>query len=124
MGKALASGVPGRLQPHQAGVEAVLHIAAQDAVLDQHVVGRRRPLVVDRQRAAPVLQRAVVDDRDPGRRDPLAEQAGKGRGLLAVEIALGPWPIASCSMTPGHPGPSTTVISPAGAGTEPRLTRA
>jgi hypothetical protein len=26
-----------------------------------------------------------------------------------------PWPTASCSSTPGQPGPSTTVISPAGA---------
>ena len=28
-----------------------------------------------------------------------------------------PWPIASCNRIPGHPGPSTTTCSPAGAGT-------
>ena len=35
-----------------------------------------------------------------------------------------PWPIASWSRMPGHPGPSTTVIVPAGAATAPSFTRA
>src|SRR5436305_1998680 len=44
--------------------------------------------------------------------------------FLRLKSPSRPWPTASCSMTPGQPGPSTTVISPAGAGTDPRLTSA
>ena len=33
-----------------------------------------------------------------------------------------PWPTASCHSTPDQPEPSTTGISPAGAGTDCRLT--
>ena len=40
------------------------------------------------ERAAPVADRAVVDHGDAGRRDALADPARKGRGALAVEIAL------------------------------------
>ena len=53
MGIALAAAVAGRLHVHQPGVLAVLHVADQDAVLDQHGAVGRRALVVDRQRAAP-----------------------------------------------------------------------
>src|SRR5262249_17118720 len=35
-----------------------------------------------------------------------------------------PWPTASCSITPGQPGPSTTSISPAGAGPPSQLINA
>src|SRR5262249_32439097 len=35
-----------------------------------------------------------------------------------------PWPTASCSITPGQPGPSTTSISPAGAGPASQLINA
>ena len=38
---------------------------------------------------------------------------------LRLKSASSPWPTASCSSTPGHPGPSTTSISPAGAATAP-----
>src|SRR5882724_11219505 len=38
--------------------------------------------------------------------------------FLRLKSPSSPWPIASCSMTPGQPGPSTTLISPAGAGTD------
>ncbi len=37
---------------------------------------------------------------------------------LRLKSPSRPWPIASCSSTPGQPGPSTTGISPAGAATE------
>ena len=36
---------------------------------------------------------------------------------LRLKSASRPWPTASCSRMPGQPGPSTTVISPAGAST-------
>ena len=47
-----------------------------------------RALVVDRERAAALVDGAVVHHGDALRGDPLAEQAGEGRGLLAVEVAL------------------------------------
>src|SRR3979411_2254629 len=43
---------------------------------------------------------------------------------LRLKSPSRPWPTASCSMTPGQPAPSTTSISPAGAGTDSRLTSA
>ncbi len=41
---------------------------------------------------------------------------------LRLKSPSRPWPTASCSSTPGQPGPSTTVIVPAGAGTASRFT--
>ncbi len=75
---------------HQPGVLPVLHVADELAVFDQHVVAGGRALVVDGDRAAAAVDRAVIDDGDAGGGDHLAEQAGKGRGLLAVEIAFQP----------------------------------
>ena len=75
---------------HQPRVLAVLHVADQDAVLDQHGAVGRRALVVDRERAAPRRDGAVVDHGDALGGDPLAHQAGEGRGLLAVEVAFEP----------------------------------
>ena len=34
---------------------------------------------------------------------------------LRLKSPSSPWPIASCSRMPGQPGPSTTVMVPAGA---------
>src|SRR5919206_92734 len=48
----------------------------------------------------------------------------KAEVFFRLKSPSSPCPTASCSMTPGQPGPSTTVISPAGAGTEPKLTSA
>ena len=44
--------------------------------------------------------------------------------FLRLKSPSSPWPIASCSRMPGQPGPSTTAISPAGAGRLSRLTSA
>ena len=88
VGVALAPAVAGRLHAHQPRVLAVLHVADQDAVLDQHGAVGRRAFVVDRERAAAALDRAVVDHGDALGRDLLAHQAGEGRGLLAVEVAF------------------------------------
>ena len=85
-----APAVAGRLHAHQPGVLAVLHVADQLAVLDQHVAAGRRAFVVDGERAAPLGDGAVIDDGDALGGDLLAHQAGEGRGLLAVEIAFQP----------------------------------
>ncbi len=69
----LAPRVAGERHFHQARVQAVLQVAAQHAVFDQHVALGRGAFVVDRERAAPARQRAVVHHRDAGRSDALAE---------------------------------------------------
>ena len=43
----------------------------------------------------------------------------KAEVFLRLKSASRPWPTASCSRMPGQPGPRTTSISPAGAGTAP-----
>ena len=60
---------------------------------------------------------------------PLAATRWPMRPLKALEplrlkSPSRPWPMASCSKMPGQPEPSTTVISPAGAGRASRLVRA
>jgi hypothetical protein len=45
----LAAAIAGRLHVHQPGILAVLHVADEDAVLDQHRTVGRRALVIDRQ---------------------------------------------------------------------------
>jgi len=84
----LTTAVAGRLDAHQPGIEPVLHIALEDAVLDQHRLAGRGALVVDRKRPATIVDRAVVDHGHTGRGDALADPAGKGAGALAVEVAL------------------------------------
>src|SRR5579859_656818 len=90
MGIALAPAVAGRRHAHQAGIQAVLHVSDQNAVLDQRGAARRRALVVDRERAAPVRDGAVVDHGHAGCCDALADPVREGRQALAVEIALEP----------------------------------
>ena len=88
VGIGLAAAVAGRLHAHQPGVLAVLHVADEDAVLDQRRRVGRRALVVDGERAAAERDGAVIDDGHAGRGDALAHQAGEGAFLLAVEVAL------------------------------------
>ena len=103
VGVGLAPAVAGGRHAHQAGVLAVLHVADQDAVLDQHVAAGGRALVVDGERAAPLGHGAVVDHGDAGCGDALAQQAGEGRGALAVEVALEP---VAHRLVQHHAGPA------------------
>ncbi len=89
-----APSVAGGRHAHQPGVLAVLHVADQLAVIDQHVAVGRRALVVDGQRTAPFADGAVIDHGDALGSHLLAHQAGEGRRLLAVEVAL--QPMADC----------------------------
>ncbi|EXI70363.1 MAG: hypothetical protein AW07_04130 [Candidatus Accumulibacter sp. SK-11] len=88
MGKGLATPVAGRRDTHQPCVEAVLHVALQDAVLDQHRPLRRVAFVVDVQRTAPPGNRAIVDDGHSAGGNAAADATGEGRTSLAVEVAL------------------------------------
>jgi hypothetical protein len=122
---AFAPAVAGRLHAHQAGVQRVLDVAAQDAVLDQHVALAGVAFVVDVERAAAVGDGAVVQHRDALGRHALADLAAENAlEPLRLKSPSRPWPMASCSRMPGQPGPSTTVISPAGAGRASRLVSA
>src|SRR5690606_24282294 len=56
----LAATVTGGRHAHQAGVELVLDIALEDAVLDQHGAVGAAALVIHAERAAPPRQAAVV----------------------------------------------------------------
>ncbi|KAG1242028.1 hypothetical protein G6F68_016396 [Rhizopus microsporus] len=55
-----AAPVAGRCHAHQAGIEAVLHVAHQDAVLDQRGALAGVAFVGDVQRPAAAIQRAVT----------------------------------------------------------------
>src|SRR5215203_5519641 len=88
MREGLPSPVSRRRRTHETRIEPVLHVAHEYSILDQNRAVRRRALVIEAQRPAPLLDRSVIDDRDAGRRDPLAEQPGERAGFLAVEIAL------------------------------------
>src|SRR5580692_9987953 len=103
MGKAFAPAVARGLHAHQAGVLAVLHVADQSAVLDQHGAIGRRAFIVDRQRAAAQRHGAVIDDRYTFRSDLLPHQSGKRRSLLAVEVAFKAMPN---SFMQHHAGPA------------------
>ena len=61
MGIALSATIAGGPHAHQARILAVLHVADQDPVLDQHRATGRRALVVNRKRSAPLRKSAVVD---------------------------------------------------------------
>jgi hypothetical protein len=67
---------------------AVLQVAAQDAVFDEHRARRGIALVVDRERPAAIRNRAVVDDSDARRGNALADAAAEGRRALAIEVAF------------------------------------
>src|SRR2546425_139126 len=84
----LPPSVAGRRHPHEARVQAVLHVADEDALLDQHRPPRRRALVVDVERTAAVRDRPVVDHGHELRGDLLAHPSRERRGSLAVEVAL------------------------------------
>jgi hypothetical protein len=103
LGEAFATAVAGRLHAHQPGVEPVLEIAFEDAILDQHVARRRRAFIVDGQRSAALVHGAIVDHRHARRRHPLADSSGESRGALAVEIALEP---VADRFVQQHPGPA------------------
>jgi hypothetical protein len=78
------------LTPIRRAFIAVLDVALEDAVLDQHVALAGVALVVHIQRAAPVGNGAVVQHRHALGRHALADAAAEGARALAVEVALQP----------------------------------
>ena len=88
MGIAFAAAVAGGLAAHQARVHAVLQVAGEDAVLDQHGALRRIAFVVHVQAAAAVGQGAVVEHGHALGGHALADAVGEGAAALAVEVAF------------------------------------
>ena len=78
VGIGFAAAIAGRGHAHQPGVLPVLHIAYQHTVLDQHILGRGRALVINRDRPAPVGEGAIIQHRHAFGGDALAHEAGKG----------------------------------------------
>src|SRR5208282_540161 len=95
MRKALAPAVAGGRHLHEPRVHAILEIAAQDSLFDQHGARSGRAFVINVQAAAPIGDGAVVDHRAKFARYLLADSIREGRHALAVEVAFQPWPIAS-----------------------------
>ena len=85
---ALAAAAAGLRGARQAAGKLVLQIAAQDAVLDQHIAPRGMPFVVHVQRAAPAGDGAVVDHGAQRAGHLLADASAEGRDALAVEIGF------------------------------------
>ena len=63
MCKRLPAAIAGRCNPHQACIQLVLHVAAKDAVFDQHVVLPLRALVIDGKRSTTICECSVIDNR-------------------------------------------------------------
>ena len=77
---------------------------------------RRRAFIIDIERAAPLGERAVVDDGAAGRRDALADAIGEGRGALAVEVAFQTVADGLVQQNAGPSRPEHHGHGPAGAG--------
>ena len=73
---------------HQARIEFVLHVTAQDTVLDQHVVLAGRALVVYGQRSTTIRHRSIIHDRAFFRRHAFTHAPRERRRALAIKVAL------------------------------------
>ncbi len=90
MGIGLTPPVAGGFHTRKARIQPVLHEALQDAIFDQDRALGRGAFIINRKRPAAIMDRAVINNRDTRRCNPLTQQTGKGRCALAVEIALKP----------------------------------
>ena len=104
MGIAFAAAVAGGPGFHQPRVHAVLQVAGEDAILDQHSALRRMAFIVYVEAAAAAVQRAVIQHCYALGRHPLSDAAAKGAAALAVEITLQP---VSDGLVDQHTGPSS-----------------
>ena len=85
---AFAAAAAGGGSAHEARGELVAEVALEDSVFDEDVFLGGRAFVIDVERAAAVGHGSVVDDGDLGAGDALADEAGEGGGLLAVEVGF------------------------------------
>ena len=59
--------IPGCLHAHQTCIQAILHIAHQLAIFDEHIIARGRAFIIDVNRAPTVFDRAIIDNRNARR---------------------------------------------------------
>ena len=85
---AFAAAAAGGLRAQEAAGELVLQVAAQDAVLDQHVVLRGLAFVVHVERSAAASDGAVVDHGAELAGHLLADAPAEGGDALAVEVGF------------------------------------
>src|SRR5688572_29108611 len=85
---AFAPTVTGHRNSHQMRIQPVRDVAPQDALLDEGRPAGRRAFVIHIQGATPTWQRPIIHDGTDLGGYPFADQVGKRRCLLAVEIRL------------------------------------
>src|SRR4029450_9005183 len=86
----LAAAIASRGHTHQASIQAVLQVAAQDTVFNQHRTPCGRPLVIHIERTAPTWNRPVIDHCAQLRGHLLPNATTKCRDALAVKITFQP----------------------------------
>src|SRR5262245_26861220 len=86
----LTAAIAGRGHTHQASIQAVLQVAAQDAVFDQHRTPCGYPFVIHIERTAPAWHGPVIDDRAQLRGHLLPDTTTECRNPLTVKITLQP----------------------------------
>ena len=74
---ALPAAVAGRPHPHETRVLSILHVAHEDAVLDQHGAIGGRALIVDGKRPAALRDGAIINNCHAFRSHPLPHEAGE-----------------------------------------------
>ncbi len=86
----LAAAIPRRTRAHEPRIQLILHVPAQNSVFNQRRALGRSSLIVDVQRAAPLRERAIINDRALRRSHALTDATREGRGSLAVEVSFEP----------------------------------
>ena len=85
---ALPPSVPGQRRLHEPCAQPILQIALQDTLLDQNRPVSGIALVVHIQRSAAEWNRSIIDHGAKLRSHFMADQAGKCRRLLSIEVGL------------------------------------
>ena len=102
---AFAASVAGVGQAHQLRRKFVAEISLQNSIFDQHGFLRRLAFVIHIQRPAPPRHGAVVDHRAFFAGHAFADQPGKCRRLLAIEVGFQP---VADGLVQQNAGPSRT----------------
>src|SRR5262245_31397767 len=84
----LTAAIAGRGHTHQASIQAVLQVATQDTIFDQHRTPCGHPLVIHIERTAPAWNGPVIDHRAQLRRYLLPNATAECRDPFAVNITL------------------------------------
>ena len=75
MGVAFPASIARERHLHERAIQTVLHVALENALLDQDRPVRRGPLIVQIERAASGRNRSIIHDRTQFGGDPLPDPA-------------------------------------------------